>query len=411
MDNGLFHGQTQVNRQRHEASKQIYLYLSKIIDLMIFYSVKYRFLMPQDSLTIATVRHLDLGISEQLARQAKKLVLNKYLIDKAVAEHGASMLARDLHGGGYGPHEPLPFLHHVLPFLSESDSVGEHAYALVPTSHTLGCSWLWRGHHLTKEETKELVSQLSNSAALLDGTLNNVSYGWIKSLGILVPYEGKNRVDFLREQCVENIPAKIRERTYPSPDRIQIYNVQESSFLETWAVLDKRWVQKVSNPSWTCPLLEAYGVTIDNRWPDHFPRPELIQLALFEHPGKTSPLGHPDFNGDAIVDLETLAAITRYQSESIRCAILDLKNIKIDFRIPIISTFSFVLSFLGLAMLPTNWADFRIAAGILFGASLSCGLVFAPLVITKRKVITGQFTIPSKLAPKHQDRYAPKPPQ
>ncbi|RMO08904.1 hypothetical protein ALQ48_200013 [Pseudomonas coronafaciens pv. zizaniae] len=44
------------------------------------------------------------------------------------------------------------------------------------------------------------------------------------------------------------------------PARITIYRIQVSAFSATWAVLDGRWVENIPNPSWTLPLMKAYGV-------------------------------------------------------------------------------------------------------------------------------------------------------
>lgn len=352
------------------------------------------------------VHTVDLGVSGGLNWAAKNLVLNKYLVDTAVADHGAAMLARDLYDGGYGPHEPMPFLHRVIPFLHAAERAGNHSYGLVPTSNTIGCSWKWRHKSLDQDEVQRRVEELTDTEALADNTLNTATYAWIKPLGLFTPEEGKNRVDFFREEQVKAIPAKIYERTYPSADRIMIYNVEKSGFAETWAVLDGRWVEKVSNPSWTLPLMEAYGVRVGARWPSHFPDPEQVQGALFEHRGDTSPLGNSEFGDKVVVDLETLRVRAEYQSEPIRTTVLKLKHAKIAPQTWMIAGAGFVVSCIALALAPDSWLAFKIAAGIALGASLSAGFVLAiaPILTTERRNVDNELPLPPELAPKYRAR-------
>jgi hypothetical protein len=350
------------------------------------------------------VQPLSLNLPDRLSRAARTLVYNKYLLDTAVATQGAAMLARDLHDGGYGPHEPMPFLFKVIPFLRVGNNTGESVYALVPTLHTIGCSWKWRGSGLDAKEVSRRREELSNEDALLNGTLNKALYTYIPALGIIAPGEGKNRVDFFREEGIEAIPAKVVVRTYPSADRITIYRVECSGFKDIWAVLDGRWVQKVSNPSWTIPLMEAYGVSVGEQWPRTFPMAKSVVMALFEPHGDTSPLGHPDLGTSAIVDLETIRAIEEYQSEEVRCSMFDLKHIQIDKRIWLVAGASFVLSVIAIGGLPANWLNAQICAGIILGASVGAGCIpfLGEILTTERKHLDSELPLPPQLAPKYR---------
>jgi hypothetical protein len=242
---------------------------------------------------------------------------------------------------------------------------------------------------------------LTDADALLAGTLNSASYHWIKPLGIIAPSEGKNRTDFLRGEGVELIPANVWEHTYPAAERLQIYEIEDGAFKETWAVLDGRWVQKVENPSWTNPLMQAYGVPVQQRWPRQFPSPKQVVLAMFERPGTTSPMGHPDHDYAPFVDLKTLEAISQYQTEEVRCAVLELKDIQIDRRIWACITTSFILGFLIWTLAPSAWTPLQGLAGVFVGIGLGGLAIFLKgVVTTDRRNLSNQIRLPLDRAPK-----------
>jgi len=352
------------------------------------------------------VQTIELGVNDRLNRAAQRLVKDKFLVDKSVAEHGAHMLARDLHDGGYGPHEPLPFLRLVLPFFFAITEVPGRQPALVPTANTLGCCWRWRGTDFADEQVQSLIGKLSDVSGLLDKSLDLASYAWIKELGLLAPMEGKNRVDFLRGQGIDLIPAYVSERSYPSPERIKIYLIQISSFTETWAVLDGRWVEKVENPSWTLPMMEAYGVKTSAVWPADFPEPELVVQTLFGYSGTNTALGHPDFPNEVVVDLETLGVATSFNRSELSCIALQLNSARIDPRLWLFSAALALASGLALILAPTNWDDFKLGAAMAFGAAISAALLpsLVPFMRTQRKHIGNLHSLPLELSPKHHGR-------
>lgn len=59
------------------------------------------------------------------------------------------LLARGLHGGGYGPHKPYSFFRKVFPFLNLRGEFGNAFPALMPTCQTIGSSWSWRIENLS----------------------------------------------------------------------------------------------------------------------------------------------------------------------------------------------------------------------------------------------------------------------
>ncbi|MPQ69488.1 hypothetical protein GC387_23040 [Pseudomonas sp. MWU12-2323] len=247
---------------------------------------------------------------------------------------------------------------------------------------------------------------MDNPSALVAGTLNNASYSWIKQLGLFAPGEGKNRVDFFREEGIDSIPAKVYERAYPEPNRIVIYSVKKNGFSATWAVLDGRWVESVQNPSWTLPLMNAYGVKTNSTWPREFPAPEKVQLAFFESRGVTSPFGNPEFGNAHVVDLDTIRAILAFQDEPEKATIHDLQLVKID---PRVWKYSLAVSLPSCALLvalPNAWAEARIIAGIVFGMAACTGLLpyVAPIITTPRHGLAKKQYLPLERAPKYGKR-------
>ncbi len=358
---------------------------------------------PADSATTA-VAPIDLGVSDALNHAAKRLVLDKYIMDKAVKDHRASMLARDLHDGDYGPHEPRPFLRRVLPFFFLSSKITEARAALVPTSNTLGCSWFRSMKNFGADDVPAMVGKLTDTQKLLDGSLDTTSYAWIKPLGLIAPFEGKNRVDFLRGQGIDYIPAHVAEHSYPNPERLSLYSIQVNGFSATWAVLDGRWVTAVENPSWTVPMMEAFGVGAGASWPSDFPAPELVIQALFGPRGTTTALGHPDAPEEPIVDLDTLKATEAYMDEPMSAKFASLNNARIDPRFWLITASLTILGLLGLALAPDTWDEFQLAAAMLFSGSLSAALLplAAPIALTQRRHITDHPYLPLERSPKHK---------
>lgn len=352
------------------------------------------------------VQPLDTGVTDDLNRAVQAVVRNKYLMDVAVADHGASMLARDLHDGALGPHEPLPFLCHILPFYRACERVDDgtptYEFALVPTSNTLGCSWRWRRTSLSESDLESCRDKLTDFVAMADGKVDDATYAWVKPLGIFAPCEGKNRVDFFREEGIESIPARVFEWTYPEASRIEIYDVKKGGFSGVWAVLDGRWVEPVPNPTWTLPLLRAYGAKTAERWPASFPEPEQVQLAFFQRPGTTSPLGNPDFGEVPVADLHTIMAIQNFKSQPVRIAPIELRHVKIDHRVWLFSLAAALIACVLLVALPSQWTNARVIAGIALGSALAVGVTpyMVPFMTTKRGALAKGSFLPLSLAPK-----------
>jgi len=337
---------------------------------------------------------VDLYIPEAMNYAVQSIVTNKYLIDCAVGDSGARMLAGDLHDGSYGPHEPLPFLSRILPFSHTckrtDNGTPDFLNASVPTANTLGCSWRWRGKSLSPAERQKCLSRTTDFQSMVDRHGDIACYGWVKPLGIFLPSEGKNRVDFLREEGVATIPAKVFEMTYADPGRLAIYRIKLFGFETTWAVLDGRWVEQVSHPTWTIPLMRAYGVEISDKWPDAFPHPDQVQHAFFQRPGVTSPLGNPDAVDASMVDLDTLASINDFESARIKSTLLHLKDTQINHRLLAASFLVAIASLILVGTLPETLLDLRLVFAGVGGAAviISIAPFTLPLVIARRRALT-----------------------
>lgn len=351
----------------------------------------------------AAVEPISLDLPDRLARAVQALAHNKYLMDLDVHQHSAGMLAGDLHDGAYGPAEPLPFLARVLPFMWEAKHCEGREYALVPTANTLGCSWRWRRRSLDNEKAQRLVQQLTDARALANDSLNRASYALIRPLGIFAPNEGKNRVDFLREEGIEQIPAEVFYIDYPSAIRLKLYRVEAGVFAETWAVLDGRWVERVARPSWSIPILNAYGVPLEQEWPAAFAPIGDVLEAFLGRRGSTQALGHPENRNAAVVDLETLKVRSEYQAERVPCPVIELQHVKIDPRFWMSAGAGLFVSSLATMWLPAEWTEVRLVAGIALGAAVGALVaVAAPILQVRRRCVRNQSALPLKLAPKRQ---------
>lgn len=340
--------------------------------------------------------------NENLDREIRYFVRNKFLMDKAVAEQGADLLAGELHDGAYGPHEALDFFAKVFPFVRNSTADAPRFFALARTSHTVGCSWRWRTRDLSQVKQEDALRRVQDKDALLNGTIDNVTYFWIRAFGLVLPVEGKNRVDFLREKSVDLIPAKVAELEYPASDRLKIMTVTFSGLKQQWAVLDDRWVQRINYPSWSLPVLKAYGVKGDLKWPDHYPVTRDVGLAFDRSSRhKTSPLGHPLYPNLPVVDLHTVQAESEHSEESVDSSLIDLEGVTIRPEFWMIAGAVCLLSMVALLIIPRTWHEAGIAFGFLVGCSIGgVAICTSKLLRTPRRLLKRNFRLPYEKAPK-----------
>ncbi len=311
--------------------------------------------------------------SAELLNAVNGFVHNKYLLDKAVQEDDGYCFADELGGKGDGPQGGTSFYRLVFPFAPVS-SDGNRFSALVPTSQTLGCSWKWRRCDLTPEKRESYLTFFTDPArASLTGYAEErADFMWIRPLALVLPCEGKNRVDFLREENIGLIPARVSEYDYPAPSRMTLYQVKVYGRQECWAVLDGRWVERVNHPSWASPVLNAYGVPINEKWPPEFPEVNEV-IEGFNHPS-----GNPDFWNKEIVDLERITSKRIRQQEVLTCSLFELRTIRLRSKSLvwcwIVTLFA---SLILLACLPHTWLVRGASLlGFMFGTAFGVGLLY-----------------------------------
>ncbi|WP_044423903.1 hypothetical protein [Pseudomonas savastanoi] len=136
--------------------------------------------------------------------------------------------------------------------------------------------------------------------------------------------------------------------------------------------------------------MKAYGVRGPVPWPSEFPEPKQVQLAFFMPKGITSPLGNPEFGDEPVVDLETVVATQTFKDESVRTAVFDLRDVKIDHRVWQISLGITLACFALLSLVPEEFAETRILIGIALGAAMTGGVMpyLVPFLTTKRRRLT-----------------------
>ncbi|HAV1871898.1 TPA: hypothetical protein JG951_003170 [Enterobacter hormaechei subsp. steigerwaltii] len=209
-------------------------------------------------------------LPEEVSQAARELVDLKFRIDMA-ARNDTSDIPPDLHGrmrgGEWGPHFGLEFFCCIIPFLPRDFESCSATEQLVPTSHTFGCSWRWWPDRYCDEKDEQKIRYHIFS----EPGLKSTSYTFIPQLGLFCPGEGKNRVNFCRHHNIECIPARVYPHDYPEAKRISLYLLDVAGGVDAWAVLDNRYVQKVSHHAFALPLLRAYGVTIAHKWPAALP--------------------------------------------------------------------------------------------------------------------------------------------
>jgi hypothetical protein len=212
---------------------------------------------------------LEQTITPNLLGAVERLVHAKYYLDSMVDDSLGSYLTEDLGGGINSALFPSDFVLGVFPFVDGFNPCGPEFSALVPTSQTLGFGCDWRNAQGDKKEaTTQFVTD--SKRASLDPNIHRAEYMWIRPLGLIMPHEGKNRVDFLREESIDFIPARVTPYDYPAASRIQVYRINVKGLNQCWAILDGEMLQAIKHPAWALPVLKAYGVEVFEEWPSNF---------------------------------------------------------------------------------------------------------------------------------------------
>ena len=229
-------------------------------------------------MTKDSVKELDLSyLSPDVLSAAKNFADLKYQID-VTGRRNPAEIPNDLHGrqryGEYdGPYGGDTFLESIIPFIPFAPDYEVLGVKNIPIAHTLGRSWRWWPDHCCGDEDR-IIEHISSP--------ENGKYAYyylVKELGVIFASEGKNRVNFCRHHGIEKIPVKVIQFNYPPANSIKIYVINSHVGTETVAVLDGRYLQKISHISYALPLLNSYGVNVDTEWPINFPSIENI----YEH--------------------------------------------------------------------------------------------------------------------------------
>lgn len=330
-------------------------------------------------------------ISDELLRTIKSFVYNKYLLDKAVSEDGGVCFIGALHDGSMGPLDGPSFYRAVFPFVPTWERASDRFSAFIPINQSLGCSWKWRNRNLTPELREKYLSFFTDPerANLTGHSYDKADFMWIRPLGLVLPHEGKNRVDFLREQLIEMIPARVSQYDYPPASRIILYRVNVQSKCEYWAVLDDRWVERVNHPSWANPVLAAYGVLIKHQWPPKLPTVQDVSEG-FNHPS-----GNPDFLNNDIVDLEQISLHKVRKHEVLHCSLSDFRALRLRNKSLVWYCMGAVLvSLIIICLIPYSWLiGLGVFVGVLLGFVFGvCVMFFYSLFQTARMILEQDLT-------------------
>jgi hypothetical protein len=221
--------------------------------------------------------------SPKLDAAIAQLVAKKHACD-ALARRNDPLAAIAGHGldfwrDSYFTPDGFSFFSKVFPFMQWSDK-GKGISALVPARRTIGDAHRRYPERMTPEDERTKLAYLQHPDRAVWGNEECATYTWIRPLGLFLAGEGKNRVSLFQRLGVEWIPACVSTESYPSPERIVLYVIQEAGLEYWWAVLDGRMVEPMPNPMWALPVLKAYGVKVELRWPKKFPPLTVVRSAL-----------------------------------------------------------------------------------------------------------------------------------
>jgi len=159
---------------------------------------------------------------------------------------------------------------------------------------------------------------------LSNHSVGGTAYTWVHELGLCLPGEGKNRINFCRHHGIKTLPARVYVEHYPAAERIEIIDLSVAGGRDVWAVLDNHYVQKVSHYAYALPLLRAYGVKVSKKWPKELP--PVHMLLQYAHECTNDSLFHCK-----VIDAKAVQQLLDRVEEKItedemftRCALLNL---------------------------------------------------------------------------------------
>ncbi|MEZ8238598.1 MULTISPECIES: hypothetical protein [Vibrio] len=325
-----------------------------------------------------------------VADAARRLASLKYDID-TIARKAPENIPSDLHGpaagGEYGPHFGSDFLSSILPFLPREFSNDKQVVMNVPTDHILGCSWrVWPDPNISTIEKDEVIDYIYSESGIID-----TFYTYIPELSLFLAGEGKNRVNFCRYHNIPHIPARVMIKNYPEANRIKIFTLNMAWGTDVWAVLDDRFIKKVSHFAYALPMLRAYGVSILDVWPEEWPS----ALELVSHSVDIK-------NNSGLIDIKLVIdriniteEVSQYNAQSDRCGLWRTKH-----SIKNVIFFAIGAMLSGVVVYETNrtsndilntasMAIMAFASGVLF-------MAIAPIIKCSRSDLASKFQVKGK---------------
>ncbi len=290
---------------------------------------------------------------KEIMDAAIRFVEAKTLLDKLSHDPAGCMIISRLFPKVYLDREIYPYsaASRLLPFFNwqwQTTTRTKPYKALVPAIVTMGQSWRWQPSSFKVREKTNWTNDLAQ-------------YGYIKSLGIVLAHEGKNRVALFKERQWPYIPAMVSEVAYPEAHRIRIFNVKEGCF----AVLDNRYVEIVVDLAMIQNLFQAYGVEIESQWPQDYPSLQKVLPALLDRQ-----YSYPD--NYHCIDMCPLAREESLDEMEVPATLLDLQGVELPiFKFILVGT---AISLL-LLMLTEFAKDWKMVQGALIAFSLCAGML------------------------------------
>jgi hypothetical protein len=308
---------------------------------------------------------LEMGTNLRLLNIVRRIVDKKISMDlQSRLLVGQEFIDDWMQSGNTCAYHGFSFLYRIAPFLKTESTDSSYVNASVDPSFVLGASIAWKPDDVKPEKLDELLEFFSGNPDSMG--LETAKYIWVKPLGIIWAHEGKNRVALMHRHR-RMISAKVREETYPAPERIKLINVPKSN-RSTFALLDDRYIQLLTSPQISSTLLSAYGVK-SYHWNqlDFLPAYDLVEQEI-----ELRKIYKSDYNHDEnqrTIDIEASLSLKNITTEPLNINHWDeLKSF--------IKCFS-----VGLAAILVSWIAIMFGAPYAdYIATLSIGLTLGILV-------------------------------
>ncbi|UZJ61198.1 hypothetical protein OKW98_05605 [Pseudomonas sp. KU26590] len=221
---------------------------------------------------------LEMGTNLRLLNIVRRIVDKKISMDlQSRSLVGQEFIDDWMQSGNTCAYHGFSFLYRIAPFLKTESVNSSYTIASVDPSFVLGASIAWKPDDVKSEKLDKLLEFFSGNPDSMG--LETAEYIWVKPLGIIWAHEGKNRVALMHRHR-RMISAKVREETYPAPERMKLINAPKSN-RSTFALLDDRYIQLLPSPQTSSTLLSAYGVkTYYWNQLDFLPSHDLIEQEI-----------------------------------------------------------------------------------------------------------------------------------